>query len=90
MDREPRGGGPLTAPEEGTAPRGAPSGSGGGAPVPLHCLDCPMWYGAEDDGWGPCSIKHQRGDVRFLTFGGHLCDEGYVPPPNATRGTLPR
>lgn len=52
----------------------------------LHCLDCPMWYGAEDDGWGPCSIKHQRGDVRFLTFGGHACDEGYVPPPRSYPG----
>jgi hypothetical protein len=52
----------------------------------LRCRDCPMWYGAEDDGWGPCSIKHQRGDVRFLTFGGHACDEGYVPPPRNYRG----
>jgi hypothetical protein len=47
---------------------------------PLHCRDCPMWYGEENKGWGPCSIKHQRGDVRFITFGGHLCDEGYSPP----------
>ena len=39
-----------------------------------------MWYGEENKGWGPCSIKHQRGDVRFITFGGHLCDEGYIPP----------
>jgi hypothetical protein len=61
----------------GRAARGKPS------PIGLHCLDCPMWYGAEDDGWGPCSIKHQRGDVRFLTYGGHACDEGYVPPGTA-------
>jgi len=39
-----------------------------------------MWYGEENKGWGPCSIKHQRGDVRFITFGGHQCDEGYHPP----------
>ena len=56
------------------------------APVPakgeevLHCRDCPMWYGEENKGWGPCSIKHQRGDVRFITFGGHECDENYTPP----------
>jgi hypothetical protein len=50
---------------------------------PLHCKDCPMWYGAEDDGWGPCSIKHRRGDRRYLTWGGHECDEGYVPPTAA-------
>ena len=49
----------------------------------LHCRDCPMWYGAEDDGWGPCSIKHRRGDRRYLTWGGHACDEGYVPPTAA-------
>jgi hypothetical protein len=57
-----------------------------GSGIGLKCLDCPMWYGAEDDGWGPCSIKHQRGDVRFLTHGSHLCDEGYVPPPRSYRG----
>ena len=50
------------------------------SPVTLHCRDCPLWYGEEDRGWGPCSIKHQRGDERYLTFGGHLCDEGYEPP----------
>lgn len=47
---------------------------------PILCRDCPLWYGEEDRGWGPCSIKHQRGDVRFITFGGHTCDEGYQPP----------
>ena len=46
----------------------------------LHCRQCPLWYGAEDEGWGPCSIKHQRGDERYLTYGGHECDEGYIPP----------
>lgn len=80
----------MSAPDETAGARTEPGRSPGGTPVTLHCLDCPMWYGAEDDGWGPCSIKHQRGDVRFLTFGAHLCDEGYVPPPHATRGTLPR
>jgi hypothetical protein len=49
----------------------------------LHCRDCPMWYGAEDEGWGPCAIKHRRGDRRYLTYGGHECDEGYTPPPEA-------
>ncbi len=39
-----------------------------------------MWYGGEDDGWGPCSIKNRRGDDRYLTWGGHECDEGYVLP----------
>ena len=60
-----------------------------GSPAPpsgLHCRDCPMWYGAEDGGWGPCSIKNRRGDDRYLTWGGHDCDEGYVPPtPSRTR-----
>ncbi|MHB1434900.1 MAG: hypothetical protein ACYCPN_01035 [Thermoplasmata archaeon] len=51
-----------------------------GARPPLYCRDCPMWYGGEDDGWGPCSIKHRRGDDRYLTWGGHRCDEDYVPP----------
>lgn len=45
-----------------------------------------MWYGAEDDGWGPCSIKHRRGDARYLTFGGHACDEGYEPPGGRPAG----
>ena len=73
----------MSEPEEPAPSRpGAPRAMGSApAAGELHCLDCPMWYGAEDDGWGPCSIKHQRGDVRFLTFGAHRCDEGYVPPP---------
>ncbi|MGQ0536125.1 MAG: high-potential iron-sulfur protein [Methanobacteriota archaeon] len=41
----------------------------------LHCKDCVFWYGAEDDEYGPCSIKHQRGDARFVTYGSHGCDE---------------
>ncbi len=52
---------------------------------PLRCLRCPMWYGAEDEGWGPCSIKNRRGDQRYLTYGGHACDEGYVPPPTTPK-----
>jgi hypothetical protein len=52
----------------------------------LRCRDCPMWYGAEDDGWGPCSLKHQRGDVRYLTHGSHVCDENYRPPPLRIEG----
>ena len=41
----------------------------------LHCKDCPRWYGAEDDELGPCSIKHARGDKKYLTQGYHECDE---------------
>lgn len=40
-----------------------------------RCKDCRYWYGAEDDEYGPCQIKQSRGDRRFVTFGGHLCDE---------------
>jgi hypothetical protein len=43
----------------------------------LLCRDCPYWYGAEDDGYGPCTIKSQRGESRPLTYGAHVCDEGY-------------
>ncbi len=64
---------PPVVPGASRAPP-APPGAG------LRCRDCPMWYGAEDDGWGPCSIKNRRGDERYLTWGGHACDEGYVPP----------
>lgn len=39
------------------------------------CKDCRYWYGAEDDEYGPCQIKQSRGDRRFVTFGGHECDE---------------
>ncbi len=61
------------------------------APMPpLVCRDCPLWYGEEDRGWGPCSIKHQRGDVRFITFGGHSCDEGYQPPVAVREGKAAR
>jgi hypothetical protein len=52
----------------------------------LLCRDCPMWYGAEDAGWGPCSIKHRRGDQRYLTYGAHVCDEDYVPPTPTNPG----
>lgn len=41
----------------------------------LYCKDCRYWYGAEDDEYGPCQIKQARGDRRFVTFGGHVCDE---------------
>jgi hypothetical protein len=41
----------------------------------LHCKDCPRWYGAEDEELGPCSIKHVRGDKKYLTHGTHECDE---------------
>lgn len=58
----------------------SPTGSASPRASSLSCRDCPMWYGAEDEGWGPCSIKHRRGDVRYLTWGGHACDENYRPP----------
>ena len=41
----------------------------------LHCKDCPRWYGGEDEEIGPCSIKHARGDKKYLTQGTHECDE---------------
>lgn len=45
-------------------------------PGKVHqCKDCRYWYGAEDDEYGPCQIKQARGDRRFVTFGGHACDE---------------
>lgn len=40
-----------------------------------HCRDCPQWYGAEDDEYGPCMYKHLRGEERYVTPGGHECDE---------------
>lgn len=43
----------------------------------VRCKDCEFWYGAEDDGYGPCEIKNARGDARFVTFGTHGCDEIY-------------
>ncbi|HEX9709746.1 MAG TPA: hypothetical protein VGB42_07285 [Candidatus Thermoplasmatota archaeon] len=45
--------------------------------VSLLCRDCPHWYGSEDDGYGPCTVKSQRQARRPLTYGGHTCDEGY-------------
>ena len=75
--RSPTGGGALT-------PRATPRGTREDARAgPLQCQDCPMWYGAENGGLGPCSIKNRRGDTRYLTWGGHACDEAYVPPPVA-------
>jgi hypothetical protein len=41
----------------------------------LQCKDCEKWYGAEDDEFGPCSLKNQRGEKSFVTFGFHDCDE---------------
>ncbi len=41
----------------------------------LQCKDCDKWYGAEDDEYGPCLYKHSREDDRFVTYGGHYCDE---------------
>jgi hypothetical protein len=41
----------------------------------LRCRECNKWYGAEDDEFGPCMIKHMRGDKKYLTHGTHICDE---------------
>lgn len=41
----------------------------------LQCKDCRYWYGAEDDEYGPCQLKNARGDAKFVTYGGHDCDE---------------
>lgn len=51
--------------------------AGGAAAVPkkFKCKSCDKWYGAEDDDYGPCSIKHARGDKKFITHGEHDCDE---------------
>ena len=43
--------------------------------LPHNCKDCRMWYGAEDDEFGPCLVKSSRGDRKHVTHGGHLCDE---------------
>ena len=48
------------------------------AEAELRCKDCRYWYGAEDDSAGPCSLKHQRGDGRYLTWGSHTCDEEFA------------
>ncbi|MFQ5837769.1 MAG: hypothetical protein ACE5HJ_03195 [Thermoplasmata archaeon] len=50
-----------------------------------HCKDCDKWYGAEDDEYGPCLYKHARGDEKFVTHGGHGCDE---PEELGIRGLL--
>jgi hypothetical protein len=41
----------------------------------MHCKDCARWYGAEDSGLGPCSVKHGRQERRYITHGFHVCDE---------------
>ena len=43
----------------------------------LHCRECDKWYGSEDDGYGPCTVKNQRADKKPLTYGAHECDEGF-------------
>ncbi|MDH7555311.1 MAG: hypothetical protein ACQXXL_01525 [Candidatus Methanosuratincola sp.] len=45
--------------------------------IAMRCKSCEKWYGAEDDDYGPCSIKHARGDKKFITHGEHVCDEIY-------------
>jgi hypothetical protein len=39
------------------------------------CRDCECWYGNEDEEYGPCTVKHRRGDKRYVTHGSHKCDE---------------
>ena len=39
------------------------------------CKDCECWYGNEDEEYGPCTVKHRRGDKRYVTHGSHKCDE---------------
>jgi hypothetical protein len=39
------------------------------------CKNCECWYGNEDEEYGPCTVKHRRGDKRFVTHGSHRCDE---------------
>jgi len=51
---------------------------------PLNCKDCNLWYGAEDDEVGPCSIKNMRGDKRYMTIGTHDCDEGLMAAQGKT------
>ncbi len=51
-----------------------------------RCKRCPYWYGAEDDEYGPCSLKTARGWERFLTFGDWECDEGLTEPVDAGGG----
>jgi len=48
----------------------------------LQCKGCGYWYGGEDYGYGPCQVKQQRADARFITFGQHPCDE-----PEVTEGS---
>lgn len=48
-----------------------------------QCKRCPYWYGAEDDEYGPCSLKTARSQDRFLTFGDWDCDEGFFEPIDA-------
>lgn len=55
----------------------------------LRCKDCRYWYGAEDDEYGPCQVKQSRGDRRFVTFGGHLCDEPLALREYGVRGAPP-
>jgi len=47
-----------------------------------RCKNCDQWYGAEDEEYGPCRIKHARGDKRYMTHGDHSCDEIYKDVPD--------
>ena len=39
------------------------------------CRNCECWYGNEDEEYGPCTVKHRRGEKRYVTHGSHKCDE---------------
>lgn len=51
-----------------------------------RCLECGYWYGAEDDEYGPCSLKTARNADRFMTFGTFECDEGFTEPADTEPG----
>lgn len=48
----------------------------------MRCKSCEKWYGAEDEDYGPCNIKHARGDRKYITHGRHKCDEVYKDRPD--------
>lgn len=53
-----------------------------------RCKSCEKWYGAEDEDYGPCSIKNARGEQRYITHGRHKCDEIYREKPDLSDSPL--
>ncbi len=43
----------------------------------ILCKNCGTWYGADEDGFVPCSIKNEREDALFITFAFHRFYEIY-------------